>query len=81
MNSPALLGAAFGAVEVRRYDDALHVTDAQALVDYVLSAASVQALPRARETALAASVREQVAHAGGTLTIAKRSGIVCGHKL
>lgn len=80
-NAPALLGAAFGAVEVRRYDDALYVTDAQALVDYVLSAASVQALPKARQTALAVFVREQVAHAGGTLTIAKHSGMICGRTL
>jgi SAM-dependent methyltransferase len=79
-NAPALMSAVFDAVEVRRYNDALVVTDAQALVDYVLSAAAVQALPLSRQAELAAFIREHFSDSGGTFTIAKQAGLVCGRK-
>jgi ubiquinone/menaquinone biosynthesis C-methylase UbiE len=79
-NASALLSADYRAIEVLHYDDALHVTDAQALVDYVLSAASVQALPNARQAALAAFIRDHFMASGSTLTITKRAGMVRGLK-
>lgn len=79
-NAPALLESVFDGVEVRRYVDALQVTDVQALVDYVLSAAAVQALPTARQTALATFVREQCTTASGTFQIAKDAGLICGRR-
>jgi SAM-dependent methyltransferase len=79
-NSPAFLSVFFDAIEARRYNDAVVVTDAQALVDYVLSASTVQALPQSRQAALAAFVHERFTDSGGTFTIAKQAGMVCGHK-
>lgn len=68
----------FSEVEVRRYPDALVVTDAQALLDYILSASSVFNLPSRRKAELAEFVRERFASQGGVFRISKDAGMICG---
>lgn len=76
-NAAEVLGAAFPRIEVRKYPDALWVTAARPLVDYILSytgfQAGLSALTVERAAALEADVQARLAPAGG-LRIQKSSG-------
>lgn len=78
-NAPAVLGAAFARVEVRPYEDALWITEARPLVEYILSYTGFQtglsALTPARAADLEAFVQARLAAQGG-LRIGKATGLV-----
>lgn len=75
-NGAELLENYFDQVEVRRYADALNVTDAGALVDYILSTSGIYHQPEERKAALAEFVRERFAALGGTMRISKDAGLI-----
>jgi ubiquinone/menaquinone biosynthesis C-methylase UbiE len=71
----------FGDVELRRYDDELVVTDAQPLIDYILSASATFRLESGRKAALSEFVRKRFIEQGGAIRIRKDSGIICAKRL
>jgi ubiquinone/menaquinone biosynthesis C-methylase UbiE len=64
----------FSHVELRRYEDALVVTEAQPLLAYILSGASRSALEGERLAALAAFIEREIA-TQGAIRIGKDSGL------
>jgi ubiquinone/menaquinone biosynthesis C-methylase UbiE len=62
----------FKAAEVRRYPDALAVTDAPALMDYVFSDSESPATERARWTVW---IQDELERCGGVIHITKDSGM------
>ena len=75
-----LVAAAFGEVEVRRYPDGLRVTDVNALVDYILSSSAIYILPEQKKAALVQFIQQRFEAAGGTFSITKDAGIICGRR-
>jgi hypothetical protein len=61
---------------VRRFPDALIVDDAQALIDYILSATTIFTLPAERKTALGDFVRNWMVEHGGVMHIQKDMGLI-----
>jgi ubiquinone/menaquinone biosynthesis C-methylase UbiE len=80
-NAPEILGRAFARVEVQPYDDALWVTEAQPLTDYVLSMGwgDAREIDPARAEAFTAFLRAKI-EADGGLRIRKESGLAIGYK-
>ncbi len=80
-NGAAQIAAWFTAVELRRYPDGLIVTQAQPLVDYILSMNSVLDSPpgEALIERFKRSVEEQIAREG-SLRITKDTGLFVGVK-
>lgn len=72
-NGAAQLRKYFARVELRRYPDALEVTDAALLTDYILSGRIE--LPAERRPDLAEFVRQEIQAHGGTLHISKEAGL------
>jgi ubiquinone/menaquinone biosynthesis C-methylase UbiE len=68
----AQLAPFFGAVELRRHEDALVITEAAPLVDYILS--TQPSLSEAQRAALSAAVERELA-ARGSIHITKDSGM------
>jgi ubiquinone/menaquinone biosynthesis C-methylase UbiE len=66
----------FGEVELRRYSDGLLVTDADALIEYILSVSTVFSLPAPRKAALSDFVRRWMENNGGAIKIQKDSGLI-----
>lgn len=64
----------FAEVSVRRYQDALMVTEAEPLIGYVLSMIGIDSRPQ-RVKQFATWVREELA-AHGTIRITKDSGLI-----
>lgn len=82
-NAPEILSRELAGVEIRNYDDALWVTDPQALADYVLSlgdSGRFGNLSQTRATALVTFVARKMESKGG-FYIRKETGLVLGHKL
>jgi SAM-dependent methyltransferase len=73
-NGAEQLGRHFSHVELRRYEDALLVTDAQALLAYILSGTARSALDGKQIDALAAYVEREIA-TQGVIQIGKDSGL------
>lgn len=80
-NAPEILGQVWARVEVRQYDDALWVTEAQPLTDYVLSMGwgHVSEIEPARAEAFTTFVRAKLQAEGG-IRIRKETGLAIGHK-
>lgn len=80
-NAPEILGRAWARVEVRRYEDALWVTEAQPLTHYVLSMdwGHVSEIDPARAEAFTAFVRAKIEAEGG-IRIRKEAGLALGYK-
>ena len=78
-NGADLIGAAFGQVEKRLYEDALVVTEADPLVDYVLSTAPESLKTPAGIAALRALVADEMA-ATGAILITKDTGLFIARK-
>jgi SAM-dependent methyltransferase len=81
-NAPEIMGRVLARVERRSYDDALWVTDPQALTDYVWSLSGSGRfgnLDHPRAEAFTAFVRAKIESAGG-LHIRKEAGLAIGHK-
>ncbi len=78
-NAGERLAPAFGRVEIRRYPDALWVTDAQPLVDYVLSMESARdSLSPSRAPELARFFQQRIDAHGG-IRIGKDAGLAIGY--
>jgi len=79
-NGAALLGRRFDSVERRLYDDALRVTEAEPLVDYILSGIGVrEALDEAAVEYLRRTIEERIV-ADGAVHVTKSAGIFVAHK-
>lgn len=79
-NAAAILAPAFSHVTIRRYADALWVTDASPLVDYACSMAAWQAAGgRDRASALEAVVRARLEAEGG-IAIRKDGGVAVAYR-
>lgn len=80
-NAPEILSQAWVGVEVRRYPDALWVTEAQPLTDYVLSMGwgHISEINPARVEAFTAFVRAKLQAEGG-IRIRKEAGLAFGYK-
>jgi SAM-dependent methyltransferase len=79
-NAEAVLGETFGRVEVRRYADALWVTEAQPVVDYLTSMSSFPDLAgRVPPEKLLAEVQKRI-DADGGLSITKEAGLALAWK-
>jgi 2-polyprenyl-3-methyl-5-hydroxy-6-metoxy-1,4-benzoquinol methylase len=82
-NGADYLGAAFEDVEMHQFENNLWVTDAQAIIDYIASAVSVDGinLLEQHEASLRAKLEAQIAEKGG-IFIGKETGffIACGAK-
>jgi ubiquinone/menaquinone biosynthesis C-methylase UbiE len=72
-NGAAQLRQTFARVDVKHYQDALEVTDAALLADYILSGRIE--LPPARRSDLADFVRQEIQARGGTFHIRKDGGL------
>jgi ubiquinone/menaquinone biosynthesis C-methylase UbiE len=72
-SAPAELAGHFPEIRVKRYEDALRVTDAQAIVDYVLSATPLFQSSTERKAELSAFIHE---HTGDMFVISKDSGLL-----
>ena len=74
----------FTDIELRRYEDNLAVTDAQAVVDYVFSMTSFTGTqysdPVAARAAFTAHIEEQMRQQGGLFQIQKATGLFIGKK-
>lgn len=75
-NAGAQLQAAFEHVELHRYDDAILLTDAQPLIDYILSF-PIQLSPE-RIKALQTFVEAEISHEG-QFSITKDMGVLIAH--
>ena len=64
----------FAHVSVRRYEDALHVTEAEPLVAYILSQPGAGAIGEAQRTALKKLVESKLARAGA-IHVTKSTGL------
>jgi len=71
----------FGDVELRRYEDELVVTDAQPLIDFILSASTIFTLAEGKKTALSEFVRKRFVEQGSVIRIRKDSGLLCARHL
>ncbi len=81
-NAPEILGRALARVETRNYDDALWVTDPQALTDYVWSLSGSGRfgnLDGTRAEAFTTFVRAKIETAGG-VRIRKEASLALGYK-
>jgi hypothetical protein len=81
-NAPEILGQAFSPIEVRHYQDALWVTEAKPLTDYVLSLSGLGrfgALGPERAAELHAFFEKRIAAEGG-IHIGKQAGLVMAVK-
>ncbi|MGD9100913.1 MAG: class I SAM-dependent methyltransferase [Anaerolineae bacterium] len=74
-NGPAQLAEWFSEVAVRRYEDALHITEAAPLVDYAMSSRWFRVDTDRREE-FAEFVGQELALNGGAIRIAKDSGML-----
>jgi ubiquinone/menaquinone biosynthesis C-methylase UbiE len=63
-------------VEVLRYDDGLVVDEAEALIQFILSASTVFSLPADRKATLSDFIREWMAEHDGVIKIRKDSGLI-----
>ncbi len=83
-NGAAKLAPWFAPVEVRRYEDALAVTEADELVDYVFSMGSFTAtqptVDAAQRATFTAYVQQQMADQGGIFRIQKSTGLFISQK-
>lgn len=80
-NAPEILGQAWAHVDVRQYEDALWVTEAQPLTRYVLSMdwGHVSEIDPTRAEAFTAFVRAKIEAEGG-IRIRKEAGLAIGYK-
>jgi SAM-dependent methyltransferase len=81
-NGPEILGREFARVETRHYEDALWVTDAEALTNYVTSLDGMGRfgeLDHTRAEAFSAFARAKVQEDDG-IRISKEAGLVIGYK-
>lgn len=69
------MAAWFPEVELRRQDNALHVTEAEPLVAYILSAADEKALPAERVPAFRQFAQQAIDAAGGVFVVTRDSGL------
>jgi SAM-dependent methyltransferase len=74
------VAGAFGDVVVRRYPDALLVTDVAALTGYILSSSAVFKLPQQKQTALAHFVKQRFEAQGGVFSVTKDAGLICARR-
>jgi SAM-dependent methyltransferase len=77
-NGAAQLAPYFAGVELRRYEDALLVTEAGLLSDYILSGWA--AIPPDRQDALRRFIAAELVSKGGVIRISKDSGMLVGRK-
>lgn len=73
--APAALQTWFPTTTVRRYDDGLVVTEAQPLIDYVLSSSTTTAKLRTRVAELRDYLEAEI-DARGAIRITKEAGVV-----
>lgn len=73
-NGAPQISAFFSEVEMQRYPDELHVTDAEILADYMLSSMRVE-LQKDRRPALIHFLEREMAANAGVIVIQKDSGI------
>jgi O-acetyl-ADP-ribose deacetylase (regulator of RNase III)/SAM-dependent methyltransferase len=73
-NGAAQLSASFARVNLLRYPDALHVTEAEPLADFILSTAS-QPVEPSRRQALIDFLQAKMAASGGAIHITKDPGM------
>jgi SAM-dependent methyltransferase len=74
-SGPAQLAEWFGEVTLRRYEDALHITEVAPLVDYAMSSRWFR-VDTGRREEFAAFVERELALNGGVIRIAKDSGML-----
>ncbi len=74
-NGEGYLRPHFGAIEIRRYDDSLRVTDPQPAIDYILSATTILLQSDSWKRGLEAHVRRAFEARGGVLDIHKDTGM------
>jgi SAM-dependent methyltransferase len=72
-NGAARLSPWFRKIEIYRYEDALAVTEADPLVDYLLSGREY--IPRERQAAFREFVAREMESRGGVIPITKNSGL------
>lgn len=78
-NAIAILGRLFDDVTVRRHDDALRVTQAQPVVDYVLSVRGAESMDPTRLRLLTERIQQRI-DADGALGITKSGGMVIARR-
>jgi SAM-dependent methyltransferase len=71
----------FDQVGLRRYPDALVVTDHVALLDYVFSSTTISNLPEGKKAALARFIQAHFASQGGVFRISKDAGMLCARRV
>jgi ubiquinone/menaquinone biosynthesis C-methylase UbiE len=74
-NGAAQLAPWFEQIELQRYEDGLAVTKAAPLAAFILSMNTMAELPAARRAELEAFVEQELRAQGGTIRIAKDSGL------
>jgi SAM-dependent methyltransferase len=74
-SGPAQLAEWFGEVTLRRYEDALHITEAAPLVDYAMSSRWFR-VDTGRREEFAEFVERELALNGGVIRITKDSGML-----
>jgi SAM-dependent methyltransferase len=79
-NGATQLAPPFSSVELRRYEDSLRVTDADALVAYVFSIDAPGLREPQEQAAFTAYARRVMAEQQGTFTISKSVGAFVAHR-
>ncbi len=72
------LRAAFGDVEIRRYESSMRVTDAQPVIDYFLSTSRMRQVPAASMEKLRAELDREIAANGG-IAVTTDLGVLIAH--